>query len=104
MTDDMTYDRLLSRFSCALGAFAVAAVLAVVPVEAQRRGQPPEAIDAFRFRFVGPQAGNRIASVAGVPGDINTYYAGAASGGIFKSTDGGFGWTPIFDSQPVTAI
>ncbi len=71
---------------------------------AQRRGQPPEAIDAFRFRFVGPQAGNRIAAVAGVPGDINTYYAGAASGGIWKSIDGGFGWTPIFDNEPVAAI
>jgi photosystem II stability/assembly factor-like uncharacterized protein len=77
---------------------------AVSPANAQRRNQGPEAIDAFRFRFVGPQAGNRIASIAGVPGDINTYYAGAASGGIFKSSDGGFGWTPIFDGQPVTAI
>src|SRR5215475_11083677 len=72
--------------------------------DAQRRGQPPGAIDEFRFRFVGPLVGNRIASVAAVPGDINTYYAGAASGGIFKSVDGGFGWTPIFDGQPVAAI
>jgi photosystem II stability/assembly factor-like uncharacterized protein len=104
MTHALTYDRLLSRFSCALGAIAFAAALGVAPMNAQRRGQPPEAIDAFRFRFVGPQAGNRIASVAGVPGDINTYYAGAASGGIFKSIDGGYAWTPIFDNQPVTAI
>ncbi len=73
-------------------------------MSAQRRGQFGGSNDAFRFRFVGPIAGNRIASVAGVPGDINTYYAGAASGGIFKSIDGGFGWTPIFDSQPVAAI
>ena len=60
--------------------------------------------DNFRFRFVGPLVGNRIASVAGIPGDPSTYYAGAASGGIYKSTDGGSGWTPIFDSQPVAAI
>jgi len=71
---------------------------------AQRGGQGPDAADAFRFRFVGPIAGNRIASAAGVPGDINTYYAGAASGGIFKSVDGGHNWTPIFDSEPVAAI
>ena len=56
-----------------------------------------------RFRFLGPAAGGRIAAVAGVAGDPSTYYAGAASGGIFKSTDGGNAWTPIFDSQPVAA-
>jgi len=78
-------------------------MVVLLPLLAQRRGGQ-ESVDAFRFRFVGPLAGNRVASVAGVPGDINTYYAGAASGGIFKSVDGGFGWTPIFDNQPVGAI
>ncbi len=58
----------------------------------------------FRFRFVGPKVGNRIAAVAGVPGDASTYYAGAASGGVWKSTDGGNRWAPIFDKQPVAAI
>ena len=45
--------------------------------------QPPAAREeeTFRFRFVGPRAGNRVAAVAGVPGDPSTYYAGAASGG-----------------------
>jgi photosystem II stability/assembly factor-like uncharacterized protein len=82
----------------------VVALMIVSPLFAQRGRGPQGGGDAFRFRFVGPIAGNRIASVAGVPGDINTYYAGAASGGIFKSVDGGFGWTPIFDDQPVAAI
>jgi photosystem II stability/assembly factor-like uncharacterized protein len=72
------------------------AVLAQQP-DAQEDGQ-------FRFRFVGPRVGNRIASVAGVPGDPSTYYAGAASGGVWKSTDGGNRWAPIFDKQPVAAI
>jgi photosystem II stability/assembly factor-like uncharacterized protein len=58
----------------------------------------------FRFRFVGPRVGNRIAAVVGIPGDPSTYYAGAASGGVWKSTDGGNRWTPIFDKQPVAAI
>src|SRR5277367_5373214 len=82
----------------------LALVLIALSANAQRRGRGGEDVDAFRFRFVGPQAGNRIASIAGVPGDINTYYAGAASGGIFKSTDGGFDWNPIFDSEAVAAI
>src|ERR1035437_7487015 len=83
---------------------SVAIFLCAVTAVAQRRGAPPADADQFRFRFVGPLAGNRVASVAAVPGDVNTYYAGAASGGIFKSVDGGFGWTPIFDGQPVAAI
>jgi photosystem II stability/assembly factor-like uncharacterized protein len=60
--------------------------------------------DSFRFRFVGPRAGNRVASIAGVPGDPSTYYAGAASGGVWKTTDGGNRWEPIFDKEPVAAI
>src|SRR5271154_1495851 len=58
----------------------------------------------FRFRFVGPRVGNRISAIAGIPGDSSTYYAGAASGGVWKSTDGGNRWVPIFDKEPVAAI
>ncbi len=81
-----------------------AILLCTLTAIAQRRGGPAADVNQFRFRFVGPLAGNRVASVAAVPGDVNTYYAGAASGGIFKSVDGGFGWTPIFDNEPVAAI
>jgi photosystem II stability/assembly factor-like uncharacterized protein len=57
----------------------------------------------LRWRHVGPE-GNRVSSVAGVAGDANVYYAGAASGGIFKTTDGGIHWTAIADSLPVASI
>ena len=42
--------------------------------------------------------------MAGVAGDPITYYVGAASGGICKTTDGGVHWAPIFDDQPVSSI
>jgi photosystem II stability/assembly factor-like uncharacterized protein len=58
----------------------------------------------FKFRFVGPKVGNRIAAVAGVPGDPGVYYAGAASGGVWKSEDGGNRWAPVFDKQDAAAI
>ena len=68
-----------------------------------QRGERDRGED-FGFRFVGPAVGNRVSAVAGIPGDPSTYYAGAASGGIWKSTDGGNRWTPIFDHEPVAAI
>ena len=60
--------------------------------------QPP------RFQYVGPAPAGRIAAVAGVAGDTSTYYMGAASGGIWKTTDGAKTFTPLFDEQPVQAI
>lgn len=83
--------------------FGLMVLIAMLPAAGQRRGGGDN-FDAFRFRFVGPQAGNRIASVAGVAGDPFTYYAGAASGGVWKTTDGGLRWNPVSDSLPVAAI
>src|SRR5215472_12304859 len=57
----------------------------------------------MKFRYIGP-VGNRATAVAGIPGNPSVYYVGAASGGIFKSTDGGIHWDPIFDDQPVSSI
>ena len=58
---------------------------------------------ALRFRYIGP-VGNRIASVAGVTGDPNVYYAGAASGGIWKTVDAGIHWAPIFDNESISSV
>jgi photosystem II stability/assembly factor-like uncharacterized protein len=85
-------------------------VFAAAPVAAQGRqgGQgaaaQPVRGDSLWFQFIGPTDGGRIASIAGVPGDNNTWYFGNASGGIFKTTNGGVTNTPIFDSTGVAAI
>src|SRR3954462_3338387 len=83
-------------------AIIMMSVAATVP-SAQRRGSSTSP-DALSFRFLGPVVGNRVASIAGVPGDLSIYYAGAASGGVWKTTDGGIRWVPVSDSMPVTAI
>src|SRR5205823_2615074 len=57
----------------------------------------------LKWRHIGPE-GNRVTSVAGVSGDRRTYYAGAASGGLWKTTDGGIHWTPLFDKEPVSSV
>lgn len=48
--------------------------------------------------------GGRFNTLAKSPTDVNTIYAGAANGGIFKTTDGGTTWNPIFDDQAYLAI
>ena len=62
-----------------------------------------EVLAAAQFRHVGP-VGNRVPAVVGVPGDPNTYLAGAASGGVWKSTDGGHSWRPTFDNTGAHSI
>ncbi len=64
---------------------------------------PSSIFGQLHWRTIGPE-GNRFTSAAGIPGDPLTYYVGAASGGIWKTTDGGVHWQSIFDAQPVQSI
>src|SRR5918996_2087476 len=63
----------------------------------------PDTYSALRWRFIGPE-GNRVSAVAGVPGDPLVYYAGSASGGVWKTDDGGVHWRPVFDEQDAQSI
>ncbi|MFK7983095.1 MAG: glycosyl hydrolase [Saprospiraceae bacterium] len=57
----------------------------------------------LKYRFIGPD-GNRAISVVGEPGNPLVMYVGAASGGLFKTEDGGNRWRPIFDDQDVSSV
>ncbi len=77
------------------------AVLAL-PVAAHA-AQPP--FGMLHYRSIGPAiAGGRAPAVAGSDIDPYVYYAGGAGGGVFKSTDGGASWVPVFDREPVAPI
>lgn len=61
--------------------------------------------DSGEWEFAGPlNIGGRVSAVALHPENIQTFYIAAASGGIFKTTDEGNNWTPVFDEQPTLAI
>lgn len=62
-----------------------------------------EHFEQLKFRHIGP-VGNRLISVAGIPDDPMVYYVGAATGGIWKTVDGGLNWKPVFDKQSVHSI
>src|SRR5262245_20143696 len=66
-------------------------------------GAEAQGVDPIKFRYMGPAAAGRISAAVGIPGDTTTYYIGNASGGVWKSTDSGATFVPIFDGQDVQA-
>ena len=93
-------------------AASIALATASVLVHAQGLGgfqppqgpQPTRTVAAPHFEYAGPVSAGRISAAAAVAGKPGVYYAGAASGGVWKSTDGGSTWKPTFDSQSSQAI
>ncbi len=84
---------------CILFAIAILAS----PVFAQQR-IADNYFSAMQWRCIGPHRGGRVLAVSGVRGQPNTFYFGAVGGGVWKTTDAGQTWLPIFDSQPVASI
>ena len=74
------------------------------PESDRNLGSTPREFKALKYRLIGPAAGGRVSRAAGVPGDPATYYAATASGGVWKSTDAGASWKPIFDDQSISSI
>lgn len=58
----------------------------------------------MRWRLIGPYRAGRVSAVAGIPGDPTTYYMGLPGGGVWKTTDAGRVWNPIFDSEDVASV
>src|SRR5437867_10171439 len=97
------------RFSALVGAFLVALIL---PASVRSAGSPTpttvavdeKLFDGMRWRQVGPFRGGRALAIEGVVGEPDTYYFGAVAGGVWKTTDGGANWIPLFDKQPICSI
>lgn len=58
----------------------------------------------LKYRNIGPSWGGRAARAVGVPGDPSTFYVATAQSGVWKTTDGGFNWKPIFDDEITSSI
>lgn len=91
--------RLLLTIIAASFACAPAAANAAKPTPA------PGIFDQLRFRNLGPQvSGGRLGAVAGTDADSSLYYAGAAGGGVWKTTNAAQSWEPVFDKEGVQSI
>ena len=94
----------MNRFlAIVLAAILITPTLVPGPQPVSAQAVTSDQIAELPFRHIGP-VGNRISAVYGVTSDPLTYYAGAAAGGLWKTTDGGLWWDPIFDGQDVHAI
>src|SRR5438045_2734201 len=94
--------RALLTFAGILWLLAIARVAESTP-------PPGTAIDeklfrGMQWRQVGPFRGGRALAVEGIPGEPGTYYFGAVAGGVWKTTDGGSNWAPLFDKEAISSI
>ena len=98
-----------SIFAISLSTIAILAAaltFASVPSRAQQPSAPvdPSLYSAMRWRLIGPYRAGRVSAVAGIPGNPAVYYMGTPGGGVWKTTDGGRVWKPIFDEERVASI
>jgi photosystem II stability/assembly factor-like uncharacterized protein len=85
--------------------FAVlAAASLLVAINCFGQDVDTQVLHSLHWRLIGSFRGGRVSAVAGVPGDPNIYYFGTPGGGIWKSTDAGRVWEPIFDKERVASI
>jgi photosystem II stability/assembly factor-like uncharacterized protein len=84
----------------------LALVVSSAACSSQAFSQPlPDGLfQSMQWRMIGPFRGGRSVAASGIPGNPSTFYFGAVGGGIWKSTDAGVVWKPIFDDQKVASI
>jgi len=78
--------------------------LVCVPTMLAAQALSPELFNGLRWRLVGPFRAGRVVAVSGVPGSNGTFFFGGVDGGVWKTTDAGTVWEPVFDREPVASI
>lgn len=92
---------LLRRVGLVL--IAVAA-LASIPLSARVDPVPAALYGGLHWRMIGPFRGGRVDAVSGAPGRPHEFYFGHANAGVWKTTNAGRTWAPVFDGQAVSSI
>ncbi len=83
------------------------ALLVILSISFTARAQQqvdPKLYGGMKWRLIGPFRGGRAIAVTGVPSQPYTYYFGAVGGGVWKTTDSGVTWNPLFDKQNISSV
>ncbi len=88
---------LVATCAALLAALASASSLAA-------QSLPPALFNGLQWRLIGPFRAGRVVAVSGVPGSHREFFFGGVDGGVWKTTDAGTVWQPIFDQAPVASI
>ncbi|MCP4712805.1 MAG: glycoside hydrolase, partial [Planctomycetes bacterium] len=74
------------------------------PLSSFAQSYPSDYFKALQWRNIGPHRGGRTVGACGVPSQPNVFYIGVNNGGVWKSTDYGRTWNPIFDAMPTGSV
>jgi photosystem II stability/assembly factor-like uncharacterized protein len=90
---------------CVLGFFALVLEAATPPVSAQTPAFPSNPFAALSARPIGPaNMGGRITDLAVVAARPSTFFVATASGGVWRTTNAGITWSPVFEDHGTSAI
>lgn len=97
---------ILNSFALALKRFCLSGffLLPLLAANSSAQDLPLDTMKGLSWRLVGPFRGGRVTAVSGIAGDPKTYYMGTPGGGVWKTTNGGVTWFPIFDDARVASI
>jgi hypothetical protein len=91
-------------FVLALGGTATGVAESVAVAAPGEPAVSPKLFSGLTWRSIGPYRGGRALAVTGVIGDPFTFYFGAVAGGVWKTSNGGATWAPVFDKQDIASI
>ena len=95
---------VLTIVAALLAAGAYTRPAAQQPGVASARSVDTSLLGEMRWRMIGPHRASRSKAIAGIAEQPHTFYMGVVNGGVWKTTDAGRIWTPIFDDQPTGSI